>query len=468
MMFDEDCEPGTFLMPLKKKKTARERNKQCLTWAYDDNQKCQEMKRTECDRDDADDVDERADPPPARDEAEPQHGRAKFKNSVEWKWTKCTCAGLFRIMGEYYDEMWFATAIKEWCLLYYRCNHTADYWQYKDEWISGDEEVRMAVWNEILKQRDRADRRREECQKLKGQEFAEGKSADPDARRIMEMYGVDTEEDAYRVREMHGAVDEASELVVLKRMDVRDENRSPEIAPRDVANAKTVESELLLANPETDPDWVEMRRRMRGSFAALNMCRCDVSFELLNHIMIELCKYWANLPNIEHKIDPIMERNITREIQNFRFKLFDMTPEECEELKITEPQSSERTQPSFQERTQPQSSERTQPSFQDRTQPQSSERTQPPFQERTQPPFQERTQPPCREETDPSCQTETDPPRREEPRPPFQENDVDPYLLPPTNNESDNYCGYVEPQYATQDFDLDESTPKRGRNRNRV
>lgn len=198
MMFDEDCEEGTFLMPLKKKKKASERNKQCLLWEYDDNKKCGEMKKTECIPGDVDE-DDCVDPPQTSDGAEPQNGSSKFKSSVEWKWTKCTSANLFRAMGEYYDELWFPTVIKEWSELYYRCNHTADYWQYKDEWLSGDEEVRMAVWTEILKQRDRAERRREECQQQKCQEVAEGKCIDPDAECLMEKYDVATEEDAYKV-----------------------------------------------------------------------------------------------------------------------------------------------------------------------------------------------------------------------------------------------------------------------------
>lgn len=198
MMFDDECEVGTFLMPLKKKPTASERNKQCLIWEYDDQQKCQEMKRRECILDDVDEGPNNEDCSSAQSRNQRPKGN-KFKDSVEWKWTKSTSAGLFQAMGQYYNEQWFPTVIKEWCLLYYRCNHTADYWQYRDEWLSGDEEVRMAVWTEILKQRDRADRRRDEIRQKMCQEAAEGKCADPDIENLMEMYGVSTGEEAYRV-----------------------------------------------------------------------------------------------------------------------------------------------------------------------------------------------------------------------------------------------------------------------------
>lgn len=89
------------------------------------------------------------------------YGRSgRFEDSLEWRWTKPTCTGLFRVLGRYYDEMWFPTVIKEWCLLYYQSNHTAHYWQYRDEWLTGDEEVRMAVWYQILRHRSEFDRKR--------------------------------------------------------------------------------------------------------------------------------------------------------------------------------------------------------------------------------------------------------------------------------------------------------------------
>lgn len=93
-------------------------------------------------------------------------------------------------------------------------------------------------------------------------------------------------------------------------------------------------AEIALADPDDNPDWVQMRRKMRGSFAALNMAQCEVSAELLDHIMIELCKYWANAPGLEQicPIDPQLERNIMREIQNFRFKLFGVAVEVEPEL----------------------------------------------------------------------------------------------------------------------------------------
>lgn len=82
----------------------------------------------------------------------------RFEDSTEWKWTKQTCAGLFRALGRYYDELWFPTVILEWCMLYYRCSHSCDYWQQLDAWLEGDDQVRVAVWSQVLDQRTRRDR----------------------------------------------------------------------------------------------------------------------------------------------------------------------------------------------------------------------------------------------------------------------------------------------------------------------
>lgn len=133
------------------------------------------------------------------------------------------------------------------------------------------------------------------------------------------------------MREMHEAVDEANDQLVLNRVDVRKENcinDSPQMTPEQKAIVEIEKAEIMIANPESDPDWVDMRRRMRGSFSSLNVARCDVSNELLDHIMTELCVYWKKLPCVDHKIDPFLERNIMREIHNFRFKMFGLPAEE--------------------------------------------------------------------------------------------------------------------------------------------
>ncbi|XP_060856747.1 uncharacterized protein LOC132934463 [Metopolophium dirhodum] len=257
---------------------------------------------------------------PEEDGCPPAHA-ARFEDSVEWKWTKCTSEGLFRTLGRYYDETWFPTAVNEWCQLYYRCNHAADYWCHRDEWLAGDEEIRLAVWAEVLRHRDQHDAdRSEQC--------------DTDL-----MY-VDDRVDAAKIMEIHGALNEANDRIDLKRKDVQ----SPCVEKPNAAERKRAEveaAEIALADPDEEPDWVEMRRKMRGSFAALNLARCDVSAELLDHIMIELCKYWANAPELEHEIDPLLERNIMREVQNFRYKLFNVAVEIEPELEESCPEAEE-------------------------------------------------------------------------------------------------------------------------------
>lgn len=123
---------------------------------------------------------------------------------------------------------------------------------------------------------------------------------------------------------MRKVLDEANDRIVMKRMEARELECHDKEEPtaEEKARAETEAAEIALADPSEDPNWVVMRRRMRGSFAALNLGRCDISSELLNHMMIELCNYWRNLPCIDYQIEPLLERNIIREIQNFRFRLF--------------------------------------------------------------------------------------------------------------------------------------------------
>lgn len=132
--------------------------------------------------------------------------------------------------------------------------------------------------------------------------------------------------------ELRGAINEGKDLIGVKRMAAEELSAAncptaPVPSEEERAEAELLEAELRMADPDDNPDWVEMRRKMRGSFAALNMARCTVSHELLNHVMIELCKYWANAPPLDPcvAVDPLLERNIMREIQSFRFKLFNVT-----------------------------------------------------------------------------------------------------------------------------------------------
>lgn len=79
-----------------------------------------------------------------------------FEDSVEWESTKSTAGCLFQTLGQYYNQPWFSTVVNEWSMLYYQCNHEADYWRYRDEWLAGDEEIRLTVWSEIIRHRDQA------------------------------------------------------------------------------------------------------------------------------------------------------------------------------------------------------------------------------------------------------------------------------------------------------------------------
>lgn len=125
---------------------------------------------------------------------------------------------------------------------------------------------------------------------------------------------------------MCGSLDEANDLIKLKKLSAEDLNYNeldePSAAER--ARAETEAAEIAMADPDDDPDWLEMRRRMRGSFAALNRARCEFNTEMFHHVMIELCNYWSRAPKILDTIEPLLENNIVREIQRFRFRLFDV------------------------------------------------------------------------------------------------------------------------------------------------
>jgi len=126
--------------------------------------------------------------------------------------------------------------------------------------------------------------------------------------------------------ETYGCPNKANDRFDLTRKNVEQLCGEDLPSTDDSAQAGAGVAEIAFAEPDDNPDWVEMRRKMRGSFAALNVARCEISAELLDHIMIELCKYWANAPETKnlYLIDQQLEENIIREIQNFRFKLFDV------------------------------------------------------------------------------------------------------------------------------------------------
>jgi len=97
------------------------------------------------------------------DDPEPVTGTEPcFEDAVEWQSTKCVAAGLFRALGQHYDQPWFSTVINEWSALYYQCNHAADYWCARDESLAGDEEVRLAVWSEVRRHRHQHERQQEQ------------------------------------------------------------------------------------------------------------------------------------------------------------------------------------------------------------------------------------------------------------------------------------------------------------------
>lgn len=129
-----------------------------------------------------------------------------------------------------------------------------------------------------------------------------------------------------QVTETHGCPNKANDRFDLPHKNVEQLCEEDLRATDDSVLVEAEVVEIALADPDDNPDWVEMRRKMRGSFAALNVARCEVSAELLDHIMIELCKYWANAPETgnPYLIEQQLEENIIQEIKNFRFKLFDV------------------------------------------------------------------------------------------------------------------------------------------------
>lgn len=148
--------------------------------------------------------------------------------------------------------------------------------------------------------------------------------------------------------ENHGCLNVASDRFDLPHKNVEQFYEKDLPSNNKRAQAEAEAAEIALADPDDNLDWVQMRRQMRDSFAALNMAQCEVSAELLDHIMIELCKYWANASISEHScsIDPQLERNIMREIQNFRFKLFGVVVEIEPELKQSGPDEYQESEPS--------------------------------------------------------------------------------------------------------------------------
>lgn len=109
-------------------------------------------------------------------------------------------------------------------------------------------------------------------------------------------------------------------VALVEEVDFTD----PAVVAAEKEKAEREAAEIALADPDDDPNWVVMRRRMRGSFSGLRLAWKDHNTELLHHILIELCKYWSNLPAIDDEIEPLLARNIMREINNFRTKVFDM------------------------------------------------------------------------------------------------------------------------------------------------
>lgn len=115
-----------------------------------------------------------------------------FEQSAQWDYTKKVCTCLFQSLGQYYDEVWFPTVVKEWCMLYYRCNYEDKYWKFKDEWLAGDEEVRMAIWSDILRYRGKYDQRRMDLRNRMLVDITQIPSASPQNMNV--------NEDAARVR----------------------------------------------------------------------------------------------------------------------------------------------------------------------------------------------------------------------------------------------------------------------------
>lgn len=133
---------------------------------------------------------------------------------------------------------------------------------------------------------------------------------------------------------MQHIMNEAKDQFDLRDLETPDMSCDPDIqmTPEEAqikAEEETRKAELALANPDEDPDWLEMRPKMRGSFASLQKAMAEIRPELLNMIMIELTRHWAKLPCLDpcDKIEPLLERNILREIKDFRCRMFNAADE---------------------------------------------------------------------------------------------------------------------------------------------
>lgn len=155
MIGGRPCEDGITLLPLKEERCpgnqrAHRRRESVLEWDAG------ALRRVRRD-DDGQEV---------QPTAEATVGSARpFEELCEWRWTREVCTGLFRAFGRYYDEKWFPTVVREWCLLYYQSTHSTDYWQTLDEFLAGDEEIRIAVWSSILCERQKNNKRLEELRR---------------------------------------------------------------------------------------------------------------------------------------------------------------------------------------------------------------------------------------------------------------------------------------------------------------
>jgi len=129
-------------------------------------------------------------------------GSRRFVDSYEWKVTKSTSACLFRTLGRYYDELWFPTVIREWCMLFYQCSYakTDDYWRYRDQWLAGDEEVRMAMWSEIIRYRGKYSGYRGEHVKTLQRNEVQGNAVGCDPGDVDQLTNVDADDKFAEVR----------------------------------------------------------------------------------------------------------------------------------------------------------------------------------------------------------------------------------------------------------------------------
>lgn len=133
---------------------------------------------------------------------------ARFEDSYEWKVTKSTSACLFRSLGSSYDELWFPTVIREWCMLYYQCNYAERkdiYWKYRDQWLAGDEEIRTAIWSEIIRYRSKYGGCREERENNRQSNGTRGKAVADYGPEDQTDYPTkaDADDDLIEVRRFH-------------------------------------------------------------------------------------------------------------------------------------------------------------------------------------------------------------------------------------------------------------------------